>query len=54
MRRLEALEEFIDRRDYEEAKAAIARGEDELIPWEEAKKIIRGEVEEPEPKEEDC
>ena len=46
----EALEDYIDNKEANEALGAIARGEDEFIPWEEAKKIIHGEAEEPEPK----
>lgn len=39
-RMVEELEEFEDilaRRAYDEAKAELERGEDELIPWEQAK-----------------
>jgi hypothetical protein len=37
---LEELEEAEDVRLYDEAKAELERGEDELIPWEQAKKEI--------------
>lgn len=42
-RMVEELEEFEDilaTQAYDEAKAEIERGEDELIPWEQAKKEI--------------
>ncbi|MDQ3658199.1 MAG: hypothetical protein M3338_00800 [Actinomycetota bacterium] len=45
-RMVEELEEFEDilaTQAYDEAKAEIERGEDELIPWEQAKKEIREE-----------
>lgn len=37
-RLLKALEDLEDLRAADEALAEIARGEDELIPWEEAKR----------------
>ena len=45
-RMVEELEEFEDilaRRAYDEAKAELERGEDELIPWEQAKREIEEE-----------
>lgn len=45
-RMIEELEEFEDilaRRAYDEAKAELERGEDELIPWEQAKREIEKE-----------
>ena len=45
-RMIEELEEFEDilaRRAYDEAKAELERGEDELIPWEQAKREIEEE-----------
>ena len=45
-RMIEELEEFEDilaRRAYNEAKAELERGEDELIPWEQAKREIEEE-----------
>jgi PHD/YefM family antitoxin component YafN of YafNO toxin-antitoxin module len=42
-RMVEELEEFEDilaRRAYDEAKAALENGEDELVPWEPAKREI--------------
>lgn len=39
-RLLEEAEELEDIRAYDEAKAEIERGEDELIPWEQ----VRGEI----------
>lgn len=40
---LEELEEAEDVRLYDEAKAALESGEDELIPWEQVKKEIEEE-----------
>ncbi len=45
-RMIEELEEFEDIlacRAYDEAKAELDRGEDELIPWEKAKQEIEDE-----------
>jgi PHD/YefM family antitoxin component YafN of YafNO toxin-antitoxin module len=45
-RMVEELEEFEDIlacRAYDEAKAELARGEDEIIPWEQAKQEIEDE-----------
>ncbi len=45
-RMVEELEEFEDilaTRAYDEAKAEIERGDDEVIPWEQAKKEIEEE-----------
>jgi hypothetical protein len=42
-RLIEALEDADDVRLYDEAKAELARGEDEAIPWEQAKKEIEEE-----------
>lgn len=45
-RMVEELEEFEDilaRRAYDEAKAALENGEDELVPWEPAKREIEEE-----------
>jgi len=45
-RMVEELEEFEDIlacRAYDEAKAKLERGEDELIPWEQAKQEIEDE-----------
>jgi PHD/YefM family antitoxin component YafN of YafNO toxin-antitoxin module len=45
-RMVEELEEFEDIlacRAYDEAKAELDRGEDELIPWEQAKQEIEDE-----------
>lgn len=53
-RMVEELEEFEDilaSRAYDEAKAELERGEDELIPWEQAKREI--EEERKRPKEEE-
>jgi hypothetical protein len=50
-RMVEELEEFEDilaRRAYDEAKAELERGEDELIPWEQAKREIEEERKEAE------
>ena len=44
---LEELEELEDIRLYDEAKAALESGEDELTPWEKAKKQIGSEYEDP-------
>lgn len=38
---LEAAEELADIAAYDEAKACIERGEEEIIPWEQAKCEIR-------------
>lgn len=46
-RLLEELEELEDIKDYDKAKAELERGEDELIPWEEAEKRIGSEYEDP-------
>ena len=40
---LEALEDLADLRAADEALREIASGEDELIPWEQAKREIREE-----------
>ncbi len=40
---LEELEDILARRAYDEAKAELERGEDELIPWELAKREIEEE-----------
>lgn len=37
---LEESEDILATQAYDEAKAEIERGEDELIPWEQAKKEI--------------
>jgi len=37
---LEKFEDILATQAYDEAKAEIERGEDELIPWEQAKKEI--------------
>ena len=37
---LEELEDVLATRAYDRAKAELERGEDELIPWEQAKKEI--------------
>lgn len=45
-RMVEELEEFEDilaSRAYDEAKAKLERGEDELIPWKQAKQEIEDE-----------
>lgn len=45
-RMVEGLEEFEDilaRRAYDEAKAALENGDDELVPWEPAKREIEEE-----------
>lgn len=45
-RMVEGLEEFEDiltHRAYDEAKAALENGEDELVPWEPAKREIEEE-----------
>ena len=42
-RMVEELEELEDIRAYDEAKAAIESGEDEVIPWEQAKREIEKE-----------
>ena len=42
-RLLEALEDLADLRAADEALREIASGEDELIPWEQAKREIREE-----------
>lgn len=42
-RLIEELEDAEDARAADEARAAIARGEDEFIPWEQAKKEIEEE-----------
>ena len=47
-RLLKALEDLEDLRAADEALAEIARGEDELIPWEEVKDKIGSEYEGPE------
>jgi PHD/YefM family antitoxin component YafN of YafNO toxin-antitoxin module len=46
-RLVEALEELEDIRAYDEAKAELARGEDEVVPWEKVKREIGSEYEEP-------
>ncbi len=46
-RMLEELEELDDIRLYDEAKAELERGEDELIPWEEVREQIGSEYEGP-------
>ena len=40
---LEEFEDILARRAYDEAKAELERGEDELIPWEQAVKEIEEE-----------
>ncbi len=40
---LEELEDILARRAYDKAKAELERGEDELIPWEQAKREIEEE-----------
>jgi PHD/YefM family antitoxin component YafN of YafNO toxin-antitoxin module len=40
---LEEFEDILARRAYDEAKAELERGEDELIPWEQAKREIEEE-----------
>jgi PHD/YefM family antitoxin component YafN of YafNO toxin-antitoxin module len=40
---MDELEELEDIRDSEEVLAAIARGEEEAMPWEQAKKEIEAE-----------
>jgi PHD/YefM family antitoxin component YafN of YafNO toxin-antitoxin module len=42
-RTIEALEDAEDARAVDEVRAAVARGEDEFIPWEQAKKEIEKE-----------
>jgi len=42
-RMIEELEELEDIRAYDEAKAEIESGEDESIPWEQAKREIEEE-----------
>lgn len=42
-RMVEELEDAADARAVDEARAAVARGEDEFIPWEQAKKEIEEE-----------
>jgi PHD/YefM family antitoxin component YafN of YafNO toxin-antitoxin module len=42
-RLIEILEDLEDVRAYDEAKAELERGEDEVIPWEQAKKEIEEE-----------
>ena len=42
-RMIEELEELEDIRAYDEAKAALESGEDEVIPWEQAKLEIEEE-----------
>jgi hypothetical protein len=37
-RMVEELEDILARRAYDEAKAELERGEDELIPWEQAER----------------
>ena len=44
-RMVEEIEELEDIRLYDEAKAELKRGEDGLVPWEEAKKRIGTEYE---------
>jgi PHD/YefM family antitoxin component YafN of YafNO toxin-antitoxin module len=39
----EELEDLLATQAYDEAKAELERGEDELIPWEQAKKEIEEE-----------
>lgn len=40
---LEELEDVLATQAYDEAKAELERGEDEVIPWEQAKKEIEEE-----------
>jgi PHD/YefM family antitoxin component YafN of YafNO toxin-antitoxin module len=40
---LEELEDILATQAYDEAKAELERGEDEVIPWEQAKKEIEEE-----------
>lgn len=40
---LEELEDVLAAQAYDEARAELERGEDELIPWERAKKEIEEE-----------
>ncbi|MBA3425531.1 MAG: hypothetical protein H0U04_13560 [Rubrobacter sp.] len=42
-RLIEELEELEDIRAYDEAKAEIERGEDESVPWEQARQEIEEE-----------
>ncbi len=42
-RMVEELEDAEDARAVDEARAAVARGEDEFIPWEQAKREIEEE-----------
>lgn len=46
-RLLEELEELEDIRAYDEAKAELEQGREELLPWEEAKKRIGSEYKDP-------
>ena len=46
-RLIEALEELEDIRAYDEAKAELECGEDEVVPWEKVKREIGSEYEEP-------
>ncbi len=43
---LDELEELQDIRDAREVQAAIARGEEDVLPWEQAKKKIEAERDE--------
>jgi hypothetical protein len=42
-RLIEILEDLEDVRAYDEARAELERGEDEVIPWEQARKEIEEE-----------
>ena len=40
---LEELEDLEDIRDAEEDKATMARGEEDVLPWEQARKVLEAE-----------
>ena len=44
---IESLEDLEDARGYDETKAELERGEDELVPWEKVRREIESEYEEP-------
>jgi PHD/YefM family antitoxin component YafN of YafNO toxin-antitoxin module len=46
-RLIEALEELEDIRAYDEAKAGLERGEDQVVPWEKVRREIGSEYEGP-------
>ena len=44
---IESLEDLEDARGYDETKAELERGEDEMVPWEKVRREIESEYEEP-------